>query len=132
MSGFQLAIGYLYRRDPAGIDQDLRAIRRTARENGLTLETIWPDGGEPCRRYREHVLQAVRNGSVTVLIVPCLSQISRRPAEMIRLVDSAFANFTRARLLTCDGAFDSAHPNARLCWELFRCAVQLEKDCAIQ
>lgn len=128
----QTAIAYYYRACLVGADDEksLRLQRRlyeTAKENGLAPLQVFADvGGD--NLHRCHVLAEVREGKANVLIVPSLRHLSRKPAQLVELVDEAFSGFKSARLLTCDGEFDSDKPAARACWPILRAVTEFESE----
>lgn len=132
----QTAIAYYYRACVAFSDDEksmrLKArMLRKAKAEGLVVQELCGDlGGH--RLARTHALRELRDGKANVLIVPSLRHLSRKPAQLVELVDEAFSGFKAARLLTCDGEFDSDKPAARACWPILRAVTEFESELGYQ
>ena len=128
----QTAIAYYYRAC-VGLSDDEKSMRikdrllHKARTEGIVVQEICGDLGG-LRLARSHALRALRDGKANVLIVPSLRHLSRKPAQLVELVDEAFSGFKAARLLTCDGEFDSDKPAARACWPILRAVTEFESE----
>lgn len=131
------AVAYYYRAYSDDEDDDRecsefeRSLFWTAKKHGLSLGAIWPDG-QTRRPNRVRALGAIREGQASVLIVPSLRHLSHKPAVLVELVDEAFSGFKAARLLTCDGEFDSDKPAARACWPILRAVTEFESELGYQ